>query len=99
MDGFTGFKTATSEDLPRRARGDGPVPCVHVAGDALQLPTPCLATPPRHCDRTGDPLSTWRRKLHTGAGLFTDEPVERLDALFAVDDHVDSESTGPSTNG
>ena len=26
MDGFTGFKTATSEELPRRGPGDGPLP-------------------------------------------------------------------------
>ena len=26
MDGFTGFKTATSRGAPRRRRGDGPVP-------------------------------------------------------------------------
>ena len=24
MDGFTGFKTATTEELPRRRAGDGP---------------------------------------------------------------------------
>ncbi len=27
MDGFTGFKTATSEELPDAVPGDGPVPC------------------------------------------------------------------------
>ena len=29
--------------------------------------------------------------LHTGAGLLTATQVERLDALFAVDDHVEVE--------
>ena len=31
--------------------------------------------------------------LHTGAGLLTDTQVERLDALFAGDDHVEVEIT------
>ena len=44
-----------------------------------------------------DPLLA-RRTLHTGAGLLTNTQIDRLDALFADDDHVEAEITWGSTN-
>jgi transposase len=43
--------------------------------------------------RKGDPLYSARRTLHTGAGLLTQKQAARLQALFAVDDHVEVEAT------
>ena len=94
MDGFTGFKTATSEELPDAVAVMDPFHVVRLAGDALDN---CRRRVQQHLHghrgRSGDPLYTSRRMLHTGAGLLTDKQVERLDALFAVDDHVEVEIT------
>ena len=48
MDGFTGFKTATTEELPDVVRGYGPVPRRPPRRRRLgQLPTTGPTTPPR----------------------------------------------------
>ena len=94
MDGFTGFKTATSEELPDAVAVMDPFHVVRLAGDALDN---CRRRVQQHLHghrgRRGDPLYTARRMLHTGAGLLTDTQVERLDALFAGDAHVEVEIT------
>jgi transposase len=94
MDGFTGFKTATSEELPDAVAVMDPFHVVRLAGDALDR---CRRRVQQHLHghrgRTGDPLYSARRTLHTGAGLLTDKQNARLDALFAVDDHVEVEVT------
>ena len=46
-----------------------------------------------HRGRKTDPLYRARRTLHTGADLLTDKQTDRLDALFAVDEHVQVEAT------
>ncbi len=46
-----------------------------------------------HRGRKGDPLYSARRTLHTGADLLTDRQHERLDRLFAGDEHVQVEVT------
>ncbi len=46
-----------------------------------------------HRGRKGDPLFTARRTLHTGADLLTDTQKDRLEALFADDDHVEVQAT------
>ncbi len=46
-----------------------------------------------HRGRTGDPLYSARRTLHTGADLLTDNQTTRLDALFGNDAHVPLEAT------
>jgi transposase len=94
MDGFTGFKTATTEELPDAVAVMDPFHVVRLAGDALDR---CrrriqLAT----CGgrgRKGDPLYSARRTLHTGADLLTDKQIDRLHALFAGDVHVEVEAT------
>jgi transposase-like protein len=66
MDGFTGFKTATTEELPRRGRGDGPVPRgpprrrrAGRAADAAprQTTTATAAAPPIRSTKPGGPCT------------------------------------------
>ena len=66
MDGFTGFKTATTEELPTATAVMDPFHVVRLGGDALdrcrrrvQLNT-C-----GHRGHKGDPLYAARRTLHT----------------------------------
>jgi len=94
MDGFTGFKTATTEELPDAVAVMDPFHVVRVAGDALDE---CRRRAQQdihgHRGRKGDPLYTARRTLHTGADLLTDKQRQRLAGLFAVDAHVEVEVT------
>jgi transposase len=94
MDGFTGFKTATTEELPDAVAVMDPFHVVRVAGDALDE---CRRRAQQdihgHRGRKGDPLYTARRTLHTGADLLTDTQRQRLAGLFAVDAHVEVEVT------
>jgi transposase len=94
MDGFTGFKTAATEELPEAVAVMDPFHVVRLAGNALDE---CrrrvqLATH-GHRGRTTDPLYRARRTLHTGADLLTDKQKARLTALFAVDAHAEVEAT------
>ena len=95
MDGFTGFKTATTEELPDATAVMDPFHVVRLAGDALDR---CRRGVQQaihgHRGRTSDPLYSARRTLHTGADLLTDKQKNRLTALFAGDDHVEVEATG-----
>jgi transposase len=94
MDGFTGFKTATAEELPDAVPVMDPFHVVRLAGQALDE---CRRRVQRaihgHRGRKGDPLYTARRTLHTGADLLTDKQKDRLTAMFAVDEHVEVEAT------
>jgi transposase len=94
MDGFIGFKTATAEDLPDAVAVMDPFHVVRLAGDALDE---CRRRVQQdtcgHRGRTGDPLYTARRTLHTGADLLTDKQKNRLATLFASDEHVEVEAT------
>lgn len=94
MDGFTGFKTATAEELPDAVAVMDPFHVVRLAGDALDR---CRRRVQQQIHgnrgRTADPLYRARRTLHTGADLLTDKQRERLLALFAGDAHVEVETT------
>jgi transposase len=94
MDGFTGFKTATTEQLPDATAVMDPFHVVRLAGDALDR---CRRRVQQdlhgHRGRTGDPLYAARRTLHTGAGLLTDRQRQRLAVLFGVEEHVQVEAT------
>jgi len=94
MDGFTGFKTATTEELPDAVAVMDPFHVVRLAGDALDR---CRRRVQQalhgHRGMKGDPLYTARRTLHTGAELLTDKQKDRLTALFAADEHVEVEAT------
>ena len=94
MDGFTGFKSAATEELPDAATVMDPFHVVRLAGNALdecrrrvQLAT-C-----GHRGHTTDPLYACRRTLHTGADLLTDKQRARLAVLFGVDAHAEVEAT------
>ncbi|GAA4882662.1 hypothetical protein GCM10023203_37950 [Actinomycetospora straminea] len=87
MDGFTGFKTATSHELPEATAVLDPFHVVRVAGDALDR---CRRRVQQdlhgHRGRSTDPLYRARRTLHTG--LITDRQQQRLTALFGDEDHL-----------
>ncbi|CAN5817710.1 hypothetical protein BH10ACT9_BH10ACT9_11320 [soil metagenome] len=94
MDGFSGFKTAATEELPDAVAVMDPFHVVRLAGNTLdecrrriQLDT-C-----GHRGRKTDPLYSARRTLHTGVDLLTDKQKARLQALFAGDAHVEVEAT------
>ncbi len=94
MDGFTGFKTATTEELPDAVTVMDPFHVVRLAGDALDR---CRRRIQQiihgHRGRKDDPLYRARRTLHTGADLLTDQQKDRLAVLFDGDDHVQVEAT------
>ena len=94
MDGFTGFKTATTEELPGAVAVLDPFHVVRLAGDALDR---CRRRVQQHLHghrgRKSDPLYRARRTLHTGADLLTDKQTQRLQALFKPDEHVQVEAT------
>ena len=94
MDGFTGFKTAASEELPDAVPVMDPFHVVRLAGDGLDR---CRQRVQQatlgHRGRAGDPLYGIRRALHTGAAFLTEKQKARLEAVFAVDEHVEVEAT------
>jgi transposase len=94
MDGFTGFKTATAEELPDAVAVMDPFHVVRLAGDALDR---CRRRVHQdlhgHRGRAKDPLYRASRTLHTGADLLTDKQQAQLDTLFANEDHVQVEAT------
>lgn len=94
MDGFTGLKTAASEELPDAVAVMDPFHVVRLAGDALDRCRRRVQLAIHgHRGRRSDPLYTARRALHTGADLLTDRQKDRLAALFASDAHVEVEAT------
>jgi len=94
MDGFTGFKTATTEELPDAVAVMDPFHVVRLAGDALDRCRRRVQHDTHgHRGRTGDPLYRSRRTLHTGADLLTDKQWQRLQDLFTADEHVEVEVT------
>ena len=94
MDGFTGFKTATTQQLPDAVAVMDPFHTVRLAGDALDA---CRRRVQQdlhgHRGRTTDPLYRARRTLHTGHDLLTERQTVRLQALFTVEEHVEVEAT------
>ena len=94
MDGFTGFKTATTEELPDAVAVMDPFHVVGLGGDALD---DCRRRVQQdtcgHRGQRDDPLYRARRTLHTGADLLTDTQTQRLETLFATEAHVEVEVT------
>jgi transposase len=94
MDGFTGFKTATTDELPDAVCVMDPFHVVGLGGDALDR---CRQRVQRdtlgHRGRSGDPLYRIRRVLRTGTDLLTELQRGRLDRVFAADEHVEVEVT------
>jgi transposase len=94
MDGFTGFKTATVEELPDAVAVMDPFHVVRLAGDALDRCRRRVQLAIHgHRGFKDDPLYKSRRTLHTGADLLTDKQAQRLTTLFADDAHAEVEAT------
>lgn len=89
MDGFTGFKTAATEELPEAVTVMDPFHVVRLAADALDR---CRRRVQHdlhgHRGRKDDPLYKARRTLQTGADLLNDKQRARIDALFTAPEHV-----------
>ncbi len=94
MDGFTGFKTAAAEELPKAVAVMDPFHVVRLAGDALDR---CRRRVQQelhgHRGFKNDPLYRARRTLHTGEDLLTDRQRERLIVLFTNPDHIEVEAS------
>lgn len=94
MDGFTGFKTAAAEMLPDAVEVMDPFHVVQLAGDALDRARQRVQQDTLgHRGHAGDPLYGVRRALHTGQPMLTDRQRARIEAVFAVDEHVEVEAT------
>lgn len=94
MDGFTGFKTAAAEEVPRAVAVMDPFHVVAHAGDALDRCRQRIQQATGgHRGRSGDPLYGIRRVLRTGAALLTDRQCGRLTRVFAADEHAAVEAT------
>ena len=94
MDGFTGFKAAAVDKLPDAVEVMDPFHVVQLAGDYLDRCRQRVQQETTgHRGRTGDPLYSARRTLHTGLELLTDRQRRRLDDLFADDAHAQVEAT------
>ena len=89
MDGFTGFKSATGEELPQARTVMDPFHVVSLAAGKLDE---CRRRIQRAITgrrgRAGDRLYRARRTLRTGADLLTDTQTERLETLFADERHA-----------
>ncbi|GAB08717.1 putative transposase [Gordonia araii NBRC 100433] len=95
MDGFTGYKTATVEALPKTRVVMDPFHVVHLAAQKLDQCRQRVqqATCGRR-GRTHDPLYKIRRILHTREELLTDKQRIRLfESLTSHDDHAAVEVT------
>ncbi len=94
MDGFTGFKTAAAEEVPDAVAVMDPFHVVRLAGDALDEARRRIQQELHgRRGRKDDPLYKARRTLHTGADLLTDKQKTRIEALFAIEEHVPVEAT------
>ncbi|BDA63525.1 hypothetical protein MANAM107_03590 [Actinomyces capricornis] len=94
MDGFTGYKTATAEQLPAARAVMDPFHVVKLAGDALDETRRRVqqATTGRP-GRANDPLYTARRALLTRDGLLTERQAGLLKVLLADQRHTAVEVT------
>jgi len=90
MDGFTGYKTATAEELPTARIVMDPFHVVQLAGEKLdRCRTRIQQATCGHRGRKGDPLYKIRRILHTRTDLLTDKQKALLfTSLTSHDGHV-----------
>ena len=94
MDGFTGFKSATAEELPDARAVMDPFHVVRLAGDALDECRRRIQQELHHRrGRATDPLYKARRMLHTRSCLLTPRQQHQILDLFASEEHVALEVT------
>ncbi len=95
MDGFTGFKTATTEELPDAVAVMDPFHVVRLAGDALDR---CRRRVQQaihgHRGHKDDPLySRSAHPAHRRRPAHRQAVATACAHLFATDDHVEVEAT------
>jgi transposase len=89
MDGFGGYKTAATEQLPEATTVMDPFHVVALAGAKLDLCRQRVQQQTQgHRGRSGDPLYGVRRTLRTRLPLLSSRQQARLSAVFADDDHL-----------
>lgn len=89
MDGFSGFKTATAEELPAAATVMDPFHVVRLAGNALDDCRRRVQLDTRgHRGRKSDPLYRVRRTLRTRYPLLNARQKARLEAVFTDEAHL-----------
>ena len=94
MDGFTGFKSAATEELPGARAVMDPFHVVHLAGNALDECRRRIQQELHHRrGRATDPLYKARRMLHTRSCLLTARQQHQILDLFSNDEHVALEVT------
>ncbi|TCM46524.1 transposase [Kribbella sp. VKM Ac-2568] len=99
MDGFTGFKTATAEELPDATAVMAPFHVVRLAGDALDRCRRRVQLAIHgHRGMKNDRLYSARRTLHTGAGLLTDKQAARSPRCSPTTRMSKSRRPGASTS-
>ena len=94
MDGFTGFKSAATEELPGARAVMDPFHVVHLAGNALDECRRRIQQELHHRrGRATDPLYKARRVLHTRSCLLTPRQQHQLLNLFSSEEHIALEVT------
>lgn len=89
MDGFGGYKTAATDQLPEATAVMDPFHVVALAGAKLDLTRQRIQQATcGHRGRTGDPLYGVRRTLRTRLPLLSGRQQGRLEAVFADDAHL-----------
>jgi transposase len=92
MDGFTRFKTATTEELPDAVAVMDPFHVVRLAGDALDECRRRIQQATRGHRGRKTPVRFSADPAHR-CRLLTDKQKARLDVLFAEDEPVQVEAT------
>jgi transposase len=92
MDGFTEFKTAVAEVLPNAVEVMEPFHVVQLAGDGVdrcrhRVQQATLG----YRGHAGGLFHGVRRTLHTGEAFLTEKQRARIDAVSAIDEHVEVE--------
>lgn len=94
MDGFTGYTSAATEELPKATAVMDPFHVVALAGNAAER---CRQRNQQetlgHRSRSGDPLDSIRRILLTSANLLPEKQADRLETVLAVEEHTQVEVT------
>ncbi|MDO5618853.1 ISL3 family transposase [Kocuria sp.] len=94
MDGFTGYKSAATEELPEATPVMDPFHVVALAGSAVERCRQRIQQETLgHRGRSGDPLYGIRRVLLTGANLLTAKQTSRLDAVLGAEEHTQVDVT------
>ena len=89
MDGFGGYKTAATEQLPGATTVMDPFHVVALAGDKLDLCRQRIQQATcGHRGRAGDPLYRVRRTLRTRYPLLNSRQQARLTTVFADENHI-----------